>query len=163
MLIEKQESKQHPSLFSTGLHFVQLGDYTKQIALELKNDLPINGLHGSVIVTPFVSIKGLTKGVNDLGQNVAEFLTDDLGNLGVSTSDKSLARYLNRSKQGEIEFSAQQNKQLSDLNAAYVLAGKISRISSGLKFHTKILELKSGKLVASSVKVLPNSVVNSLL
>lgn len=163
MLVIKQEFKQHPSLFVSDLNFVQLSDYTQQIALELKNHMPIMGLNGSIIVTPFVKTNGLIEEADDLGTDLAEYLSNDLRGLGVSTSDRSLNTYLYRTENGGIEFSAEQQQAFLDLNASYVLAGNMRQTSSGLMINTKIIELKSGRLMASSTKLLPNLMVNNLL
>jgi TolB-like protein len=163
LLIENQKSKQHPSLFTSDIHFVLLGEYTQQIAIDLKNDIPISGLNGSVIVLPFIYSNGLINEAETLRQDLAEYLTNDLRDLGVATSDQSLAGYLYKTEQGYIEFSAEQQEAFSELNASYVLAGNIRKINSGLMLKTKIIELKSGRLVASNTKLLPNLVVKSLL
>ena len=62
-----------------------------------------------------------------------------------------------------IEFSAEQQEVFSEFNVSYVLTGYIRKIHSGLMLSIKIVELKSGKLVAFSNKVLPNVVINSVL
>jgi len=54
---------------------VQLSEYTQKMAMELKSDMPILGLHGSVIVIPFVSKKGLMEGDDNLGHELADYLT----------------------------------------------------------------------------------------
>lgn len=163
MLVIKQEFKQHASLFASDLNFVQLSDYTQQIALELKNHMPIMGLDGSVIVTPFVKNNGLIEEADDLGYDLAEYVSHDLRGLGVSTSDHSLNTYLYRTENGAIEFSLEQQEVFQELNASYVLAGNMRQTSSGLMVNAKIIELKSGRLMASSAKLLPNLVMNNIL
>ena len=161
--LKKWDMQQDSSLFKSGLHFVTLNEYTQQIALELKSDMPILGLDGSVIVIPFVTKNGLMEGDDTLGHYLADYLTNDLGDLGVSTSEGSLAGHLYVTEQGHIEFSAEQQEVFSELNVSYVLTGNIREIRSGLMLSTRIVELKNGKLVASSTKVLPNIVINNTL
>jgi len=163
VLIQKSEIKQHSSLFNPELHFVQLGEYTQQIAFELKSDMPSSGLYGSIIVTPFVSTSGVIGEGDSLGHDLAEHLSHDLRDIGVSTSERSLAAYLYITEQGDIEFSAEQHEVFSELNASYVLTGNIRKLNSGLMLKTKIIELKSGRLMASSAKLLPNIVMNNVL
>ena len=161
--LKKQDMQQDSSLFKSGLHFVTLNEYTQQIALELKSDMPILGLNGSVIVLPFVAKNGLMGGDDILGHDLADYLTNDLSDLGVSTSEGSLGGYLYLTEQGHIEFSAEQQAVFSELNVSYVLTGYIRKTHSGLMLSTRIVELKNGKLVASSNKMLPNIVINSAL
>jgi TolB-like protein len=163
MRIDKGEIKQHSSSFKTDLHFVQLSEYTQQIAFDLKNDMSILELNGSIIVTPFVSNNGLIEEADSLGLDLADYLSNDLRDIGVPTSEQSLAGYLYRTENGYIEFSSEQHDALSDLNASYILTGHIRKTNGGLMLSTKIIELKNGKLIASSTKLLPNLMVNSLL
>ncbi len=81
---------------------------------------------------PFIYSNGLINEAETLSQDLAEYLTNDLRDLGVATSDQSLAGYLYKTEQGYIEFSAEQQEAFSELNASYVLAGNIRKINSGL-------------------------------
>jgi TolB-like protein len=163
MLVIKQEMPQQTSLFSSNLNFVQLNDYTQQIAMELKSDMPFLGLHGSIIVTPFVKTNGVIEEAGNLGHDLAEYLSHDLRDLGVSTSDQSLGADLYRTENGGIEFSVEQQELFLESNASYVLSGNMRQTSSGLMISSKIIELKSGVLVASNAKLLPNIIFNGLL
>jgi TolB-like protein len=125
--------------------------------------MPILGLNGSVIVLPFVAQNGLMGGDDILDHDLADYLTNDLSDLGVSTSEGSVGGYLYVTELEHIEFSAEQQEVFSEFNVSYVLTGYIRKIHSGLMLSIKIVELKSGKLVASSNKVLPNVVINSVL
>jgi TolB-like protein len=81
---------------------------------------------------PFIYSNGLINEAETLSQDLAEYLTNDLRDLGVAKSDQSLAGYLYKTQQGYIEFSVEQQEAFSELNASYVLVGNIRKINSGL-------------------------------
>lgn len=81
----------------------------------------------------------------------------------MSTSEGILNEYLYTTDEGNIEFSAEQQEIFSEFNDSYVLTGNIRKISSGLMLNTKITELKNGRLVASSAKLVRNIVVNEAM
>lgn len=159
-VVEQQPSRPSAALYSSDQHFVQLRDYTQQIAMELRSNMPSEGLQGSVIVTPFVESNRLIEDADNLGHDLADYLSHDLRNLGVDTSDRGLTAYLYRTERGGFEFSADQQLSLAELDASYVLAGSLRKTSTGLMVSAKVIELKSGKLLASSTKFLPNLVFN---
>ncbi|WP_293751301.1 FlgO family outer membrane protein [uncultured Paraglaciecola sp.] len=143
-------------------HFVLINEYTQQIAQELKTDLPIYGLDGAIVVTPFVYRNSPIEQAEELGQDLANYLSNDLRDLGIVTSDTSLVPLFYRTEQGAIEFSALQQDVFDDLDSAYVLAGNLLRTHQGIMINSKIIELKSGKLIASNAKLLPNLLLNNL-
>jgi TolB-like protein len=143
-------------------HFVLVNEYTQQIAQELKTDLPMYGLEGAVLVTPFVSRHATIEQADALGHDIADYLSNDLRDLGIVTSDVSLANLMYRTEQGGIEFSEAQQELFDELGSDYLLAGNLLKTSQGIMINAKIIELKSGKLLASSAKLLPNIVINRL-
>jgi TolB-like protein len=162
-MFTKESTPSSSKLFKPGLHFVQIGEYTQQIAQDLKTDLSVSGLNGSVMITPFVSRQTSVQEADDLGYELAGYLNNDLQDIGISTSDVSMTQYLYMTAQGDIEFSTEQQEVFLDTGVAYVLTGNMRKTSSGLMLNTKIIELKSGKLVATNNKFLPNLVLGDLL
>jgi len=71
-------------------------------------------------------------------EQTSRLCADDIG---VPTSERSLAAYLYITEQGDIEFSAEQHEVFSELNASYVLTGNIQKLNSGLMLKTKIIEI----------------------
>lgn len=161
--LQNQDKQSPVNVYDTKIHFVSISEYTQQLAMQLKMDLPKSGLEGAIVVTPFTYQNETIDEVNRLKQNLTDYLVNDLRNLGVVTTDQSVNKQLVRTDDGEIEFSLKQLQMLQSFDASYVLTGKILRSANGVILNSSILELKSGKLIASGMKMVPNIIVNDFI
>lgn len=163
MPVVTKNIKQHSALFASDLLFVQISEYTQQMALALDSDLATQYIEGNIVVTPFIYGNDSSIEADALGRELALNLLNDLSDLGVPTSTSSIGDVLFRTSTGVIEFSNEQQKMMSKLDVSYVLIGNMLRNNSGLMLTAKVLNLQSGKVVASSRKLLPNIVLNKVL
>ncbi|AEP30361.1 FlgO family outer membrane protein [Brumicola nitratireducens] len=144
------------------IHFVQLNEYTQQLARELKADLPIQGLNSAILVRPFEYGGQTNKQSSALSEQLAEYLAGDLRDLGIITSDISLNNNLYRTEAGEIEYSDEQHASLEEFGTGYVMVGKMMKNQHGIILSVKVVELKNGRLVASGNKFLPNMILKNV-
>ncbi|MGS2720619.1 FlgO family outer membrane protein [Paraglaciecola aestuariivivens] len=161
----KRQNTQQVDLSPAGSaqHFVQINDYTKQLALELKSNMSGLSLTGSIIVLPFAYSGSNTADFSQLENDLAFGMQNDLTDFGIITADSSLAEYFQQAGSKQIEFSNEQQKVMNKFNVSYVLIGNISPRSNGLALNARVLELKSGKVIASGTKLLPSHLLAALI
>jgi TolB-like protein len=155
--------KPHPSLFSTDLHFNRLGEYTEQMAADLKNDVRGMLVNQPIVVASFVHLDSSLQNTDTLGIQLAESFINELQQIGLPVADHKLMGVLDVNVKGDFAFSRNMAQFYNNVNIGYVLTGTMLRNSRGLVINARLINFKTNAVMASTSKFLPNIVINNLL
>jgi TolB-like protein len=163
MKIQNKQIKSDPSLFSSNLHFNQLGEYTAQMAMDIQQDLQGTMVDGSVIVASFVYLDASLQSTGALGAQLAEYFINDLQQIGLPVSDHKLTGNLNMNRDGDIVFSRDISEIWNPMKIGYVFSGTINRNSRGVMVNARLMNFNTKGVIASSSKFIPNIILNGML
>jgi len=151
----------HPLVASN--NSVLLGEYVEQMATHMLESLSVPVESTVVGVTSFVEFTEDLSSVNQLGNMLAETFIFELQQNGIPVIDYKVAGGVDVKSDGDYVFS----RDTSELNLAdsmrYVLTGTLMYNKRGLVVNARIVNFMNKRVVASSKKVIPYFVLDSII
>lgn len=132
---------------------------------ELADPDPENGdLAGGVVVCTFVDLKRLTR-TSSLGRHVAEQLMREVRQRHYPVVELRKGQSVRMDERlGEFGLSREPAEVAQTAAAGAMLTGTYSVVNDGLVLNARIIDNRSGRLLAAATAVLPrNDLINELL
>ena len=150
--------------FTPYSHHKTLVNYVEQIALDLadtldtKSDEHNSNIH--VAVTTIVDLDSSLNNSNQLGNQISETLIHQLQKFGYSVVDFKTRENIEVNSRGDFAFSRNITQLNQDQMASHVLAGTLIYRQNGIIVNTRVINVKTKQIVASSRKLIPLYVLN---
>lgn len=149
--------------FNSNINFPLLSDYTEQMSMEMKKNVRGVIIDKVIAVSSFVYLDENLQSTNELGNQLAEYFLTDLQKIGLPMADHKVTAYLDVSYEGDFTLSRDIDELNPDLEIGYVLAGTMIPNKQGIVINARIINKESGRVIASTSKLLPNIVVNRVM
>lgn len=153
-----QHGEPDGSLFSTPLHFQLLSDYTEQMAADLKQDLAGTVIKDTIVVASFVYLDATLRSTSHLGNQLAEFLINDLQGIGLPVSDQRLSKKIVINAAGDFALSRDMVSLELGRDIGYVLVGTMLENDKGLVLNARLVSTRTKKVAAATSRLLPKSI-----
>jgi len=154
-------SNTHPLVSSNNT--VLIGEYIEQMATHMLESLTVPAASALVGVTSFVEFTDDLASVNQLGNMLAESFIYELQQNGIPVVDYKVASGVRVQRDGDFVFSRNPaNLNLND-SMQYVLTGTIMYNKRGLVINARMVNFMNKRVVASSKKVIPYFVLDSII
>ena len=154
-------SHSHPLVASN--NSVLLGEYVEQMATHMLESLSVPVESTVVGVTSFVEFTDNLSSINQLGNMLAESFIFELQQNGIPVIDYKVAGTVTVQTDGDYVFS----RNTEELNVTdtmqYVLTGTMMYNKRGLVVNARIVNFMNKRVVASSKKVIPYFVLDSII
>lgn len=159
----KEVSESHSSLFSTDLHFNQLGEYTEQMAVDIQQDLKGTQVDSEIVVASFVYLDSALQPRGQLGNQLAENFINDLQQIGLPVSDHKLTGTLDMNGAGDFVFSRDTSQISNLMEIGYVFSGTMQKNSRGVIVNARLMNFNTKRVIASSSKFIPDILLENIL
>ncbi len=140
-----------------------IGDYVKNMAQDLINNMEYVNEKTPVAVTHFALLDSDLKSTNLLGQQMAESFVHELHKFRVPVLDFKTTDYIRITEKGDFVLSRDYLELNSALPIEYVLTGTMTRHQGGMLVNARIIGLDSHAVVASAQMMVPFYVVDALI
>lgn len=152
---EYDSSKQ----FIPGKHHKTLANYVEQMALDLVDTLESENDEDTpninIAVTTLVDLDASLNNSNQLGNQISETLIHQLQKFGYSVVDFKTTDTIDVNNRGDFAFSRDIAKLSEDQMASHVLAGTLIYRHNGVIVNTRVINVKTKQIAASSRKLIP--------
>ncbi|KPH63854.1 FlgO family outer membrane protein [Pseudoalteromonas porphyrae] len=159
---EEKEGKayQDSTQFTPLKHHKTLVNYVEQIALDLV-DTMLTDEDISIGVASFVDLDAHLNNSSQLGNQLSESFIHQLQKFGYGVVDFKTTDHVLVNKRGDFVFSRDIEKLARRHLASHVLSGTLIYRGNGVEVNTRIIDVNSKRVVASSQKILPYFVLNN--
>ncbi|ASM50809.1 hypothetical protein PESP_a2923 [Pseudoalteromonas espejiana DSM 9414] len=163
------QSVQQQSEYDTARHFTPikhhktLVNYVEQMALDLVDTLESEAQDNNSIniaVTTIVDLDASLNKSNQLGNQIAESFIHQLQKFGYGVVDFKTMSTIDVSNRGDFVLSRDIEKLSESSMANYVLAGTLIYRPNGVAVNTRVINVHSKHVVATSRKLIPLYVLN---
>ncbi|XQF92290.1 FlgO family outer membrane protein [Pseudoalteromonas espejiana] len=163
------QSVQQQSEYDTARHFSpikhhkRLVNYVEQMALDLVDTLESEAQDNNSIniaVTTIVDLDASLNKSNQLGNQIAESFIHQLQKFGYGVVDFKAMNSIDVSNRGDFVLSRDIEKLSESSMANYVLAGTLIYRPNGVAVNTRVINVHSKHVVATSRKLIPLYVLN---
>lgn len=161
--IQTQSEYDETQPFKPAKHHKVLVDYVEQMALDLIDTLELDTEQSSDInigVTTIVDLDASLTKSNQLGNQIAETLIHQLQKFGYGVVDFKTANTIDVTRRGDFVFSRNIKKLSDEHMATHVLAGTLIYRNNAVIVNTRVINVKTKKIVASSRELIPFYVIN---
>jgi len=145
-------------------HHKTLVNYVEQMALDLADTLDLQNSSAdnplNIGVTSLVTLDSTLNNSNQLGNQISETLIHQLQKFGYSVVDFKTMDVIDVNARGDFAFTRDMTKLNDDNMANYVLAGTLIYRRDGVAVNTRIINVKTKQIVASSRKLIPYYVIS---
>lgn len=155
--IEAPSNVRDYSRFSTFQHNKSLNDYAQQLVMQLNTQQAINK---PVAVASFVDFDQSLQKTNSIGNQLAEAVLVELGQLGYPTAEINIEKSIRVNNRGNFIFSRDQKDRAGDY--CCVLSGNLIYEQSGIRVNAKLVDLDSRRILGASTLTIPYFVVEHL-
>jgi len=145
------------SRFSARGHNKSLNDYAQQLVMELNTQ---QAVHKPIAVASFVEFDSALDKTNSIGNQLAEAVLIELGQMGYPTADINVSDSVRLQSNGNFAFSRQQSENAG--NYCCVLSGNLIYEQGGVRVNAKLIDLKSKSILGASTLTIPYFVVEHL-
>lgn len=143
--------------FSVISHNKSLHDYAQQLLMELNTQQVIRQ---PVAVASFVEFDHSLKNTNSIGNQLAEAVLVELGQLGYLTADINVDNKISMDERGNLVFSRQHKKRLNDY--CCVVSGNLIYEQGGVRVNAKLIDLETRRILGASTLTIPYFVIEHL-
>jgi len=160
---EQNSEPQDSSAFVPLKHYKTLVNYVEQMALDLVDTLESEAQDNNSIniaVTTIVDLDASLNKSNQLGNQIAESFIHQLQKFGYGVVDFKAMNSIDVSNRGDFVLSRDIEKLSESSMANYVLAGTLIYRPSGVAVNTRVINVHSKHVVATSRKLIPLYVLN---
>jgi len=160
---EQSSEPQDSSEFVPLKHHKTLVNYVEQMALDLVDTLESEALDNNSIniaVTTIVDLDASLNKSNQLGNQIAESFIHQLQKFGYGVVDFKAMNSIDVSNRGDFVLSRDIEKLSESSMANYVLAGTLIYRPNGVAVNTRVINVHSKHVVATSRKLIPLYVLN---
>ena len=154
-------SNTHPLVSSN--NSVLIGEYIEQMATHMLESLTVSVTTATVGVTSFVEFTDELASVNQLGNMLAESFIFELQQNGIPVVDYKIASGVRVQQDGDFIFSRDPAALNLTDSMQYVLTGTIMYNKRGLVINARMVHFLNKRVVASSKKVIPYFVLDSII
>lgn len=155
--VKAQSNVRDYSRFSAFRHDKSLNDYAQQLVMELNTQQAINK---PVAVASFVDFDQSLRTTNSIGNQLAEAVLVELGQLGYPTADINADKNISMNARGNFVFSRAQKERMKDY--CCVLSGNLIYEQSGVRVNAKLIDLDSRRILGASTLTIPYFVIDHL-
>jgi TolB-like protein len=144
-------------------HHKTLANYVEQMALDLVDTLEFEAdtdTNINIAVTTLVDLDSSLNKSNQLGNQISETLIHQLQKFGYGVVDFKTTQTIDVNSRGDFTFSRDIEKLSEDQMASHVLAGTLIYRRNGVAVNTRIINVHTKQIVASSRKLIPLYVLN---
>ncbi|GAA59635.1 flagellar protein FlgO [Pseudoalteromonas sp. BSi20652] len=144
-------------------HHKTLVNYVEQMALDLVDTLEFDvdtHTHINIAVTTLVDLDASLNKSNQLGNQISETLIHQLQKFGYSVVDFKTTQTIDVTSRGDFTFSRDIAKLSEDQMASHVLAGTLIYRHNGVVVNTRVINVQTKQIAASSRKLIPLYVLN---
>jgi TolB-like protein len=138
--------------FQSQRSFQTINQYTEQMVYRLHQKLTRKKITKSIIVPPFVSLSVIETSKPHLAIDIAEAFILDMQNIGLPTAELLVA---NTSNDYQADYLIYLEESSGNDDIGYVLKGTMRETANGIMIYTRVIEIESKKVVASTSKLLP--------
>ncbi|MDO6465123.1 FlgO family outer membrane protein [Pseudoalteromonas carrageenovora] len=160
---EQNSEPQDSSEFVPLKHHKTLVNYVEQMALDLVDTLESEAQDNNSIniaVTTIVDLDASLNKSNQLGNQIAESFIHQLQKFGYGVVDFKAMNSIDVSNRGDFVLSRDIEKLSESSMANYVLAGTLIYRPNGVAVNTRVINVHSKHVVATSRKLIPLYVLN---
>jgi len=160
---EQNSEPQDSSAFVPLKHYKTLVNYVEQMALDLVDTLESEAQDNNSIniaVTTIVDLDASLNKSNQLGNQIAESFIHQLQKFGYGVVDFKAMNSIDISSRGDFVLSRDIEKLSESSMANYVLAGTLIYRTNGVAVNTRVINVHSKHVVATSRKLIPLYVLN---
>ncbi len=160
---EQNSEPQDSSAFVPLKHHKTLVNYVEQMALDLVDTLESEAQDNNSIniaVTTIVDLDASLNKSNQLGNQIAESFIHQLQKFGYGVVDFKAMNSIDVSNRGDFVLSRDIEKLSESSMANYVLAGTLIYRPNGVAVNTRVINVHSKHVVATSRKLIPLYVLN---
>jgi len=160
---EQSSEPQDSSEFVPLKHHKTLVNYVEQMALDLVDTLESEALDNNSIniaVTTIVDLDASLNKSNQLGNQIAESFIHQLQKFGYGVVDFKAMNSIDVSNRGDFVLSRDIEKLSESSMANYVLAGTLIYRPNGVAVNTRVINVHSKHVIATSRKLIPLYVLN---
>jgi TolB-like protein len=143
--------------FSVISHNKSLNDYAQQLLMELDTQ---QAIRQPVAVASFVEFDHSLKNTNSIGNQLAEAILVELGQLGYLTADINVDNKISMDERGNLVFSRQHKKRLNDY--CCVVSGNLIYEQGGVRVNAKLIDLETRRILGASSLTIPYFVIEHL-
>ncbi len=161
--VQQQSEYDTARQFTPLKHHKTLANYVEQMALGLVDTLEAEAPDNNSIniaVTTIVDLDASLNKSNQLGNQLAETFIHQLQKFGYGVVDFKTMDNIDVSNRGDFVLSRDIEKLSESSMANYVLAGTLIYRPNGVAVNTRVINVHSKHIVASSRKLIPLYVLN---
>ncbi|WP_289053119.1 FlgO family outer membrane protein, partial [uncultured Pseudoalteromonas sp.] len=161
--VQQQSEYDTVRQFTPLKHHKTLANYVEQMALDLVDTLEAEAPDNNSIniaVTTIVDLDASLNKSNQLGNQLAETFIHQLQKFGYGVVDFKTMDNIDVSNRGDFVLSRDIEKLSESSMANYVLAGTLIYRPNGVAVNTRVINVHSKHIVASSRKLIPLYVLN---
>ena len=158
--MQLEQRYQSSTQFAPSRHNKTLVNYVEQMALDLVDTMQLEQ-DISIAVTSFVDLDNSLTKSSQLGNQLSESFIHQLQQFGYGIVDFKTTDQILVNPQGDFVFSREVENLANKRVASHVLSGTLIYRSSGVEVNTRIIDVQSKRVVASSQKLLPYYVLKN--
>ncbi|EAW27916.1 putative orphan protein [Alteromonadales bacterium TW-7] len=144
-------------------HHKTLVNYVEQVALDLVDTLEYDtesDTQVNIAVSTLVNFDSSLNKSNQLGNQISETLIHQLQKFGYSVVDFKTTSTIDVNRRGDFVFSRNIKKLSEDHMASHILAGTLIYRQNGIVINTRIINVHTKQIVASSREFIPQYVLS---
>jgi TolB-like protein len=144
-------------------HHKTLVNYVEQMALDLVDTLEYDtesDTQVNIAVSTLVNFDSSLNKSNQLGNQISETLIHQLQKFGYSVVDFKTTSTIDVNSRGDFVFSRNIKKLSEDHMASHILAGTLIYRQNGIVINTRIINVNTKQIVASSREFIPQYVLS---
>ncbi|MCQ8877413.1 FlgO family outer membrane protein [Pseudoalteromonas shioyasakiensis] len=158
--LSEQQEYQDATQFTPLNHHKTLVHYVEQMALDLVDTMQ-SEQDIAIAVTSFVDLDASLNNSSQLGNQLSESFIYQLQQFGYGVVDFKTTDQILVNERGDFVFSRDIENLANKRIASHVLSGTLIYRSSGVEVNTRVIDVQSKRVIASSQKLLPYYVLNN--
>lgn len=155
-----EQQYQDSNQFTPLKHHKTLVNYVEQMALDLVDTMQ-SEQDIAIAVTSFVDLDASLNNSSQLGNQLSESFIHQLQQFGYGVVDFKTTDQILVNERGDFVFSRDIANLANKRIASHVLSGTLIYRSSGVEVNTRVIDVQSKRVIASSQKVLPYYVLKN--
>lgn len=158
--LNDEQQYQDSTQFTPLKHHKTLVNYVEQMALDLVDTMQ-SEQDIAIAVTSFVDLDASLNNSSQLGNQLSESFIHQLQQFGYGVVDFKTTDQILVNQRGDFVFSRDIENLANKRIASHVLSGTLIYRSSGVEVNTRVIDVQSKRVIASSQKVLPYYVLKN--
>ena len=158
--LNDEQQYQDSTQFTPLKHHKTLVNYVEQMALDLVDTMQ-SEQDIAIAVTSFVDLDASLNNSSQLGNQLSESFIHQLQQFGYGVVDFKTTDQILVNQRGDFVFSRDIENLANKRIASHVLSGTLIYRSSGVEVNTRVIDVQSKRVIASSQKLLPYYVLNN--